>query len=68
VCASSQFQDLSGLSINTASEMQYQVISEARPDPEYSLGENQDRLPMDATSEMIIWSVTDERVGYTLEE
>lgn len=43
--------------------MQYHAIAGARPDPEYSVGENLDGLPIDAMSGMIICSLTDEHVG-----
>lgn len=63
VYASPQLQEIPDLPINAGSELQYQTIAEARPDPEYAVGEGPERLAIDPASGMITWSPTEDHVG-----
>ncbi len=63
VYASPQLQEIPDLPINAGAELLYKAVAEARPDPEYSVGEGPDGLAIDAASGMITWSPTEEHVG-----
>lgn len=63
VYASPQLQEIPDLPINAGSELQYQTIAEARPDPDYAVGEGPEGLAIDPANGMITWSPTEEHVG-----